>query len=88
MQLQSDTSGVHLSRPASIETTALGAAFLAGLAVGFWKDEAEIASLRHEDRRFTPGPEAHVARAGYLKWCEAIDMLLRGGEGKTLPADN
>jgi glycerol kinase len=88
MQLQSDVSGVHISRPVSIETTALGAAFLAGLAVGFWKNEAEIASLRHKDRDFKPSSQAHVATGSYLEWCEAIEMLLRGRESKTLPIDN
>lgn len=54
MQLQSDLLGVPVVRPKVSETTALGAAYLAGLAVGFWKNQAEIARQWQTDRRFTP----------------------------------
>lgn len=54
MQFQSDILGVKLVRPKMIETTGLGAAFLAGLAVGLWKDEKEIASHWKEDKTFLP----------------------------------
>ncbi len=52
MQLQCDLADTALSRPESVESTGLGAAYLAGIATGFWKDEAEVASLRREERRF------------------------------------
>src|SRR5439155_16221134 len=51
MQFQADVLGVEISRPAIIETTALGAAFLAGLAVGVWKSTAEITHSWREEKR-------------------------------------
>src|SRR5262249_4335266 len=54
MQFQADLLGVPVVRPKVTETTALGAAYLAGLACGFWKDEAQIASLWTRDRIFEP----------------------------------
>jgi glycerol kinase len=75
MQLQADLMGVRLTRPASVESTAMGAAFLAGLQVGFWRDEAEIASLRRVEREFAP-QASPSAIAGYDRWRTAIDGLL------------
>jgi glycerol kinase len=61
MQFQSDLLGVPVVRPRVAETTALGAAYLAGLAVGFWKDIAEVAANWQVDRRFEPSmPRAQV----------------------------
>jgi glycerol kinase len=54
MQFQADVLGVVVERPAVTESTALGAAFLAGLAVGYWEDQAELAAIRRVERRFTP----------------------------------
>ncbi len=54
MQFQSDILQTPLSRPAMLETTALGAAFLAGLGVGIWKDLKNIKKSWKEERRFTP----------------------------------
>jgi glycerol kinase len=54
MQFQADILGVPVVRPRVAETTALGAAYLAGLAVGFWKDSAEVAANWQVDRRFDP----------------------------------
>jgi glycerol kinase len=76
MQLQADLAGVAVSRPESVESTAMGAAFLAGLAVGFWRDETELAGLRRESSRFGPGPAGRVARDGYARWQAAIEGLL------------
>src|SRR6185437_9056755 len=53
MQLQADLLGVPIVRPKVAETTALGAAYLAGLAVGFWKNQADIAKQWQTDKRFT-----------------------------------
>ena len=53
-QFQSDILGVSVERPAVSETTALGAAYLAGLAIGFWEDTAEISRNHKIARRFTP----------------------------------
>jgi len=64
--------GVKLSRPRWVETTALGAAYLAGLTVGFWKDRAEIASLRQEDRFFLPSAEREKYRTLYRGWRRAL----------------
>ena len=70
MQFQSDLLAVPVVRPKVSETTALGAAYLAGLAVGFWKDQAEIARQWQVDRRFVPAMK-HAARkqlcAGWAK---------------------
>jgi len=71
-QFQADMLGVKLSRPRWVETTALGAAYLAGLTVGFWKDRAEIASLRQEDRFFLPSAERENYRALYRGWRRAV----------------
>jgi glycerol kinase len=76
MQLQADLSGVAVSRPASVETTALGAAFLAGLTTGFWRDEEEVAGLRRETARFEPSARADVARDEYARWRQAVAGLL------------
>ncbi len=76
MQLQSDLAGAALSRPRSVESTALGAAYLAGIATGFWRDEAEVASLRREERRFEPSPQAAARREGRGRWRAAVEGLL------------
>jgi glycerol kinase len=54
MQLQADLLGVPVVRPKVSETTALGAAYLAGLAVGFWKSQADIAKQWQVDKEFGP----------------------------------
>ncbi len=71
-QFQADMLGVKVSRPRSVETTALGAAYLAGLAVGFWKDRAEIASLWDEDQFFIPAGEREWRQALYRGWRRAL----------------
>jgi glycerol kinase len=76
MQLQADLAGVPLSRPQSIESTALGAAFLAGLTVGFWRSQGDIASLRREAARFNPSRRASVSKTEDALWTSAIGALL------------
>ncbi len=76
MQLQADLAVTPVSRPESIESTAMGAAFLAGLAVGFWRDEAELEGLRREATRFQPAPEASGPRHAYQRWQAAVRGLL------------
>ena len=71
-QFHADMLGVSVSRPRSVETTALGAAYLAGLGVGFWKDRADIASLWHEDRAFTPSVDREKRQALYDGWHRAL----------------
>lgn len=72
MQFQADIIGGRVERPHEVETTALGAAYLAGLAVGYWRDEEEIAAHYHLDRVFTatmPPAERTAKRAG---WAAAV----------------
>ena len=63
MQLQADLAQVTVTRPVVHETTALGAAFLAGLGVGIWADTAEIAALWAKDRDFEPSMNSHSMQA-------------------------
>ncbi|MGH8017464.1 MAG: glycerol kinase GlpK [Opitutaceae bacterium] len=72
MQIQSDLVGTPVVRPANVETTAFGAACLAGLSAGFWKSQEEIARLWAIDRRFTPGIEPSEAAARRQEWDRAI----------------
>jgi len=76
MQLQSDLSGSAVSRPISVESTGMGAAFLAGLTVGFWRDEDEVAALRREAVRIEPSERAERSRAEYARWRLAVEGLL------------
>jgi glycerol kinase len=72
MQFQADLLGVRISRPATIETTALGAAFLAGLGVGLWRTPTEIAASWREDRAFEPSmPRAQVEQH-LARWAAAV----------------
>lgn len=72
MQFQADILGVDLVRPRMIETTALGAAFLAGLAVGVWKDQREIATSWLEDRRFQPSMKRSELATHRERWRQAV----------------
>jgi glycerol kinase len=72
MQFQSDVLGVDIVRPAMVETTALGAALLAGLAVGHWRDRAEIARIWKEERRFRPSMPRSDVEAHLSRWREAV----------------
>ena len=72
MQFQADILGVAVVRPSMTETTALGAAFLAGLSVGFWKEVEGIAGLPREERRFEPRLLRSQVDAMRQRWNEAI----------------
>ena len=72
MQLQADLLGVPVVRPRVTETTALGAAYLAGLACGVWRDVQEITSLWQVDRRFEPQVGEVARRAKLDRWHEAV----------------
>ncbi len=72
MQFQADLLGVELSRPRHVETTSLGAAFLAGLAVSLWKNSDEIASHWKEDRRFTPQMPKKEVTDHLARWHQAV----------------
>jgi glycerol kinase len=72
MQFQSDLLGVPVVRPKVQETTALGAAYLAGLAVGYWKDQATIARQWQQDRKFKPAMKPALRRDLLAGWNKAL----------------
>jgi glycerol kinase len=72
MQFQSDLLQIPVVRPAAVETTALGAAYLAGLATGFWGSPQEIWSKREDDTRFTPQMDKTKAGSIRERWNEAV----------------
>jgi len=72
MQIQCDLLGLTIKRPRTLETTALGAAYLAGLAVGFWKDTAEIQSQWEIDRAFAPQLPAAKVEHLVRTWEKAV----------------
>lgn len=73
MQFQADLLGVPVVRPRVTETTALGAANLAGLGVGFWGSTAEIAANWQVDRRFEPRMDRDEAQARIQRWLQAVE---------------
>ncbi|TSA82569.1 glycerol kinase GlpK [Deinococcus detaillensis] len=73
MQFQADILGVPVVRPKITETTALGAAYLAGLAVGYWQDTSEISAQWQEERRFEPQMEPAERGARLAKWKKAVE---------------
>jgi glycerol kinase len=73
MQLQADLSGVPVVRPRVQETTALGAAYLAGLATGVWKDTDEISARWQAERTFEPGPDRGRAAGMRARWTRAVE---------------
>jgi glycerol kinase len=85
MQFQADLLRVPVVRPAVTETTALGAAYLAGLAVGFWKSAEEIGRQRRIDHRFEPRMEAARAEALRSGWKRALERA-KGWEAPGGPA--
>jgi glycerol kinase len=76
MQLQSDTLGVPVSKPVVAETTALGAAYAAGLGVGFWRSAGELVQNWHEDKRWQPTWTDEQRAAGYAGWKKAVERTL------------
>jgi glycerol kinase len=76
MQLQADILGVPVSRPVVAETTALGAAYAAGLAVGFWKNTDELRQNWNESERWQPTWSEERRADGYAKWKKAVERTL------------
>jgi glycerol kinase len=74
MQFQSNILNTKVVRPTIIETTALGAAYLAGLAIGFWKDESELATKWKVDQVFSPNLAQAEVEKGIQGWKKAIQM--------------
>ena len=73
MQIQADLLGVEIVRPAMLETTALGAAFLAGLAVGVWSDLDAVRQHWRCDRRFNRGCSADAVEQHLIGWRAAVE---------------
>lgn len=72
MQFQADVLGIPVIRPAVIETTALGAAYAAGLAVGVWKDVDELRSMWSEDERWEPQIDDAEREKRLARWRKAV----------------
>ena len=76
MQIQADVLGVDVVRPVVAETTALGAAYAAGLAVGFWSDPSDLRANWQEDKRWSPNWTADQREAAYAGWQKAVQRTL------------
>lgn len=76
LQFQADITGLRVIRPVVVESTSLGAAYLAGLAVRFWKGTGEIAACWRRDKVFVPRMEAARARSLYSGWLRAVNRTL------------
>lgn len=72
MQFQADVLGIPVERPVILESTAQGAAYLAGLAAGYWNDVAEIANTRPAGHVFNPLQDRERARQQYVRWKDAV----------------
>ncbi len=72
MQFQSDVLGVEISRPELVETTALGAAFLAGLGTGVWKDQSQVKQTWREQKRFKPTADRARIAEHLARWDAAV----------------
>ncbi|MBI3097861.1 MAG: glycerol kinase GlpK [Planctomycetes bacterium] len=76
MQLQADLAGVKVERPANVESTVLGAAFLAGLGSGFWRSLGDLAHLRRTERRFDPSMGRREREDRRVRWRAAVAAVL------------
>lgn len=76
MQMQADIMGIDITRPLITETTALGAAYAAGLAVGFWKNTDELKKQWKQSRRWSPTSTQAERSEGYAGWKKAIERTL------------
>jgi glycerol kinase len=75
MQFQADLMGVSVDRPKIVESTAAGAAYLAGMGVGIWKNGRDVESARRSDRVFKPAMKAAERRRLYEGWAEAVERV-------------
>ena len=80
MQFQADLLGIPVDRPRNVETTAFGAAALAGLAAGVWSDPEELESLREPERVFTPAMPEERRSALYGRWQRAVELSRAWGK--------
>jgi len=76
MQMQADVMGIDITRPLIGETTALGAAYAAGLAVGFWSSTDEVRKQWQQSRRWNPSSTAAQRAQGYAGWKKAVERTL------------
>lgn len=76
MQIQADILDIEVSRPEVPETTCLGAAYAAGLAVGFWSNTDELVANWSESKRWTPRWDEKARTEGYRQWKKAVDRTL------------
>ncbi|MEG1545939.1 MAG: FGGY-family carbohydrate kinase, partial [Bacteroides sp.] len=81
MQFQSDILNVMVARPQCIETTALGAAYLAGLAVGYWKNKSDIKENWMLSKTFEPHMEEELREKKMKGWKKAVRCALSWEEG-------
>ena len=77
MQFQADILQRPIDRPRTVETTALGAAFLAGLSTGVWRDLGDISALRRTQRQFTPAMAPEEAQARLRRWHLAVERAAK-----------
>ena len=80
MQFQSDITNAKVCRPRNVETTALGAAYLAGLAVGFWSSKEDILTIRQTEREFTPNMSEDERNKLYKGWKKAVERASNWAE--------
>jgi glycerol kinase len=80
MQFQADILGMDVVCQGTAEATALGAAYLAGLAEGVWSDKSELEKMRREGRRFSPRMDAQEREALLQGWSRAVATLVGGGD--------
>lgn len=80
-QFTADMLGIDVERPCNVESTAAGAAYLAGLSVGYWKDEADILANRKVDRIFSPKMSPEQREKLYAGWRNCIKSLMVWSEG-------
>ncbi len=73
MQFQADILRKPIDRPKMVETTAFGAAFLAGLAAGLWTELSEIAGLRQSEKVFAPAMDEQTAKKYHSEWLRAVE---------------
>ena len=82
MQLQADISGINVVRPTILETTALGAAYFAGLATGVWKNTEELSKLWKKDRVWAPMISESARVNGYKNWKKAVERTFNWVDSK------
>ncbi len=76
MQFQADILKVRINRPKGVETTAMGAAYLAGLQIGYWKNSAQIQKIRRVDRVFSPKMKEDTRKRLWAGWKRAVEQVL------------